>query len=285
MGKPFLQRLHAKGYADSWRNPLFSDPKVRERSLERLRYFLYSLLVIASGAACLSLLFWFGVQDKFAVTSVRVEGMRSISDKKLAQDVLRDLSECTAWFSPCLYAWNVPQEDVLKGLQHTYALEQITGTLQNQEFFIQVREAVTLIPLRIGSSVWFASQTGVLQMEATQEDIAAGILIPPDVYSEIDVSEAFNEAPGVGMQVLSPEVFESITAYKKAFTGQGIAIASFTLTKDAGKIIANTAQGFSIFFTPWEDASVQVRRLGDVLQEATPQSYVDIRFGERIYVK
>lgn len=285
MAKSFLQRLHAKEYGGSWKNPLFADPKVRERSSERLRYTLYSLLVGVSFFSCLSLLFWFGTQEKFAITNIRVEGMRSIPDKKLAGDVLATLFECKKLLAPCFYTWNLPHNDVLATLQSVYTLEQAGSTVQDNELLIQIREAVTLIPLRIDAAVWFASQAGVLQKEATSEEISAGILIPPEAYSEIDVSAAVDAVPAVHMEVLSPEVFANIALYRKIFTEQGIAIASFVLTEDAGKVIANTTQGFAVFFTPWENASVQVRRLTDVLQEVTPQSYVDIRFGERIYVK
>ena len=87
------------------------------------------------------------------------------------------------------------------------------------------------------------------------------------------------------MQVVDAEVFRSIAAYKKAFVAQGIPVTSFALTHDAGKVIAYTQGGFAVYFTPWEDADTQVRRLMNVLAQATPQSYADIRFGERIYVK
>ena len=285
MAKPFLQRLRAKEYAGSWKNPLFADPKVRERTSERLRYVLYTLLVLVSFAACVSLLFWFGVQDRFAISEVRASGMRSVSNQVLARDALYELTACRHLFAPCLYTWNVGKGGVVAVLSGAYTLEQIATSVEEHALVLQVREAVTLIPLRINSAVWFATQSGVLQMEATADDIAAGVLIPPEAYSEIDVSATVKEAPVVGMEVLSAERFAQIAAYRKEFTSHGIAITSFTVTEDAGKVIATTGQGFAVFFTPWEDAEVQVGRMSDVLKEATPQSYVDIRFGERIYVK
>lgn len=285
MGKPFLHRLHAKEYAGSWKNPFFADPQARERSRERLRYGLYTVLVGVSMSTCLSLLFWFGTQEKFAITRIRVEGMRSIPNEKIAQEALHLLADCEAWFSPCLYTWNSAQEETLSTLKNKYALEEAGGTVLEQELVIRVREAVVFIPLRIGPQLWFASQGGVLQKEATPEDIAAGILIPPEVYSEIDVSEAVHETPAPGLQVRTPEVFSDIAGYKEAFTEWGMVITSFQVTKDVGKVIAHTKQGFAVFFTPWEDARVQVKRLAEVLKETTPEHYADIRFQERIYIK
>lgn len=284
MGKPFLQRLHAKMYAASWKNPLFVDPKVKERSSERARYVAYSLLVIVSCIAFFSGLFWLGTQQRFVINDVQVEGMRSLPNKKIALHVLQTSLECEYLFAPCLYNWNISRADIPDVLYGVYSLEQVTVSTNEHLLLVQLREAVTVIPVRIGSQVWFATQSGVLQSPATADDITAGIVIPADAYTEIDVSAVVEEGT-MGMQILDAEVFRSIASYKKAFSAQGISITSFVLTDDAGKVIAYTQAGFAVYFTPWEDADTQVRRLTHVLAQATPQSYADIRFGERIYVK
>jgi hypothetical protein len=90
--KPFLQRLRAKEYAGSWKNPLFEDPKMRERSYERSRFVLYGLLTIASLSACTSLLFWLGTQERFALGDIRVEGMRSIQNTPCLPTIFCSLS-------------------------------------------------------------------------------------------------------------------------------------------------------------------------------------------------
>lgn len=284
MGKSFLQRLHAKVYAASWGNPLFADPKVKERSLTRTRYVAYSLLVLVSTITFFSALFWFGTQDRFALVEVRTEGMRSIPNETLSLRALHKARTCTHLFAPCLYRWNIGRAEIVEMLQSSYELEYVSLLAQDHLITLQLREAVTMIPLRIGSQVWFATQTGVLKTEATAEDIAAGIIIPADVYQEIDVSVVVEQG-SPEMQVLSAQMFQQILAYKRAFFERGIPIASFSLTDDAGKVMAHTQMGFAIFFTPWEDAERQIHRLTGVLSQATPQSYVDIRFGERIYVK
>lgn len=284
MGKPFLQRLHAKMYAASWKNPLFVDPKVKERSSERVRYVAYSLLVIVSCIAFFSGLFWLGTQQRFVIYDVQVDGMRSIPNKKIALHVLQTSLECEYLFAPCLYNWNIARADIPDMLHGVYSLEQVTVSTNEHLLIVQLREAVTMIPVRIGSQVWFATQLGVLQSLATADDIAAGIVIPADAYTEIDVSAVIEEGV-VGMQVIDAETFSFLAAYKKAFLAQGLPITSLVLTDDAGKVIAYTQTGFAVYFTPWEDADIQVRRLTNVLAQATPQSYIDIRFGERIYVK
>lgn len=284
MGKSFLQRLHAKVYAASWGNPLFADPKVKERSLERTRYVAYSLLVLISIITFFSALFWFGTQDRFALVEVHTEGMRSIPNEVLSLRALQKARTCTHLFAPCLYRWNVERAEIPHMLHSSYELEYVSLSVQEHLLTLQLRESVTMIPLRIGSQVWFATQTGVLKAEVTAEDISAGIIIPADVYQEIDVSAVIEEgSPDV--QVLSAQIFQQILVYKQAFVERGIPITSFSLTDDAGKVIAHTQMGFAIFFTPWEDAERQIHRLTGVLSQTTPQSYIDIRFGERIYVK
>ncbi len=284
MGKSFLQRLHAKMYAASWKNPLFADPKVKERSSERVRYVAYSLLVMISCIAFFSGLFWLGAQQRFVMNDVQVEGMRSLPNKKIALHVLQASLACEYLFAPCLYKWNISRADIPDVLYAAYSLEQVTVSTNEHLLLVQLREAVMMIPVRIGTQVWFATQSGVLQSPATADDIAAGIVIPADAYTEIDVSAVVQEGTA-GMQVVDAETFRSIAAYKKAFLAQGLSVTSFALTDDAGKMIAYTQAGFAVYFTPWEDADTQVRRLTNVLAQATPQSYADIRFGERIYIK
>jgi hypothetical protein len=284
MSKPFLHRLHAKVYAASWKNPLFVDPKVKERSSERLRYGIYSLLLIVSCITFFSGLFWFGTQPRFVINNVQVEGMRSIPNEKIALHVLQTALACEHFFVPCLYGWNISHANISDVLHGTYSLEQVTISTDEHLLLAQLHEAVTMIPVRIGTQVWFATHSGILQSPATADDIAAGIVIPADTYTEIDASAVVEEG-AVGMQIVSAEVFHAIAAYKKIFVTQGISLVSFELTNDAGKVIAYTKDGFAVYFTPWEDADVQIRRLISVLAQATPQSYVDIRFGKRIYVK
>lgn len=282
-GRSFLQRFHAKVYAGSWKNPLFADPKAKERSHERVKYVLYSLLMLTGVTACCSGLYWFATQEQFAITQVQGTGMRSMPNSVIVRDTYRALHNCTRFTIPCMYQWNVKKAD-LNALKRVYPLEHLSATLEGHIFHIAVQEAVTMIPLRIGQDIWFATPSGVLQKKASAEDIAAGIVIPPEAYSEIDVSVLVGEGRE-GLQVGKQELFENIAKYRKAFSTQELVIQTFTITADAGRVVAKTPQGFDIYFTPWKDAQQQVARLASVLAQATPQAYADIRFDERIYVK
>lgn len=287
MGKSFLQRLHAKEYAASWKNPLFSDPKVRDRAHERTRLVMYSALMGTALVACGALAFWFATQDRFFLNDIVVTGMRSVPNEKLALMAWHEVRQCTRFGAPCMFTWNESAADVAKQLSGAYTLEQIEVMPNEHALTITVKEAVTLIPVKIGNDIWFATQGGVLQTKATPEDIAAGILIPPDAYHEIDVTQALlkDQAIEAGAQILTPETFAAIATYQKTFAANGIAITSYACTSDAGKVIAHTSQGYLVYITPWQDAETQVRRMLEVLKEASPQAYIDIRFGERIYVK
>jgi hypothetical protein len=287
MGKSFLQRLHAKEYAASWKNPLFSDPKIKERSYERTGFALYSLLLIVTIFACISLVFWAATQDRFLITEITVEGMRSVPNEKIAQQTWITLRTCKKFGVPCLFFWNESPKKITATLQKTYALDQILVNRKEHVLSMSVTESVTLIPLKIKNDIWFATQDGMLQSLATQEEITKGVLIPPEAYSEINVTAALSLDTEIseGIQILTPELFSQIAQYRKAFVEKGMAITSFEVTTDPGKIIAHVQDSFTVYFTPWQDPETQVRRLHDVLKEATPQFYADIRFGERIYVK
>lgn len=284
MRQSFLQRLHARVYAGSWKNPLFADPKVKERALGRTHYFAYTALVIMSCIAACSGAFWFATQPRFALYEFRVEGMRTRPSGVLAQEAIVEALACRHFFVPCVYSWNIARAKIESDLMKEYPLEDVHITITDHLFLGVVREAVTVLPLRIGNDVWFASQTGILQSIASPEDIAAGIIIPPDAYVEIDASAVVKD-PQAGMQVLTPETFSEIAHYRTTLTDHALGVTSFVLTSDVGKIRARTQAGFEIFFTPWEDAQIQVGRLVHVLAEATPNEYADIRFGERIYIK
>ncbi len=284
MSKPFLHRLHARVYAASWKNPLFTDPQAKQRSSGRMRYLGYTLLVLLSCVTCCALLFWFGTQERFAITDVHVEGMRSVPQEKIAGEVLQALGACQRFFVPCLYTWNINEDDLTHLLTSSHHLDRVAFTFEEHVLKVDVVEAVTMIPVRIGSQVWFATQAGVLQSAATPEDIARGVLIPHEVYQEIDVSDLGVEGVA-GLQIADPHAFQVIESYKRAFNTSVIPITSFAITKDAGKMVAYTQAGYSIFFSPWEDANTQVARLAAVLAQTVPVSYADIRFGERVYVK
>lgn len=284
MSRQFLHRLHAKVYADSWKNPLFADPKVKERSSDRLQLSLYTLLTLASLGALCSLLFWFATQSRFAITTIEVSGMRSLPNEAVALSAWEASLSCRHLFVPCLYVWNSSHIPFFEMLSSKYPLQELQSTVQEQTRLFTVYEAVVMIPLRIHDQVWFATPQGVLQYEASQDDINAGVIIPADVYTEIDISALFDQGEA-GLHIADEDFFSSLMAYKKAFLAQGISISTLALTDDPGKVVAQTQDGFVIYFTPWEDASRQTERLVSVLAQQTPNEYADIRFGERIYIK
>ncbi len=283
-GPSFLQKIHAKMYAGSWKNPFFSDPKVKERAYERSRIAWYMALTGVSACALASLAFWYATQPRFAIHAINAEGMRSLPNAVLARTAYEEIKKCRAFGLPCWYTWNYEKAEIENQLKEKFPLEKSTLHIEGRNMFITVSESVTTIPLRIGSEVWFATQTGTLLKIATEEERNAGVLIPRDVYTEIDVTKAIDKGE-VGAQVASADVFNTLNAYKEVFKEKGIIIDHLVLTRDAGKIIAVTKEGYSIFFSPFEAPREQGERAAKVLAERTPGSYIDIRFGDRVFVK
>lgn len=284
MSRQFLHRLQARVYAGSWKNPLFADPKVKERSSNRLQFLLYALLTGASVSAICAVLFWFATQPRFSITTIEVVGMRSIPNTAVALSAWEATLACDYFFVPCFYSWNSAHASLEETLHLRYPISHLQASTADHILTLHVEEAVVMIPLRIEQQVWFATQQGVLQYEASEEDIHAGMIIPPEAYTEIDIS-ALVQSGDYGQQIADSELFISLANYKKELLAQGIPIVSFLLTNDPGKVIAQTQAGFAIYFTPWEDARKQAQRLASVLVQQVPNEYADIRFGERVYIK
>lgn len=86
--------------------------------------------------------------------------------------------------------------------------------------------------------------------------------------------------------LLSSDLISGVINFYTQISAQGIAQVKYlVLDNPMAGIIAKTNKRWDVYFEPTENISSQLKNLKIILKEANPSSYIDLRYGERVYWK
>ena len=266
-----------------WKNPFFKheDKKpqtVSGKYLVRAVAAMMGVVTLASGA------YFILTMPAFAFSKMYIEGQRTLSPQRVEIATWHHLAE-----QKSLYRWKLDAEALRAHLLSTLPLVSAQVATHDNEIRLVLEEQIQFIAVRHRDALWLMTKDGIASRQTTREEIHDTNLIPDDQYYEI-VLDAGADAPIAGSSILNSGYLSSLETYKTILNGLQIAhILGIQLTDDAGKVLLVTDLPYAIIFNPYKDAQTQINRMREVLRgatgEAAPTSYVDIRFGERVYVR
>jgi cell division septal protein FtsQ len=129
---------------------------------------------------------------------------------------------------------------------------------------------------------YYVDETGNV---STQVSISESTVSLPHVFNDS------NEAPQQGSQVLTPEKIQFITAMTLQLNQlTGVKILSYSMPHNLStQVNAKTEAGYVIYFDSSISLDTQMEKLRGVLdtkiKESKPKEYVDLRIGDRVYIK
>ena len=173
-------------------------------------------------------------------------------------------------------------------IEKQFALASISVGLQEGNLFITLEERTSNLFWKTQDRLYVVDLEGIIVREVQNDEDA--ILKQPNLKKLPIFIDKNNVAVDVGSFVLVPEEVENAFRFLDDLTASGIAYQYIELDRLAGKWVRLvTEQGYSILLDLTGDVEEQFKNLTIVLQEqvADPSTleYIDLRFGDKVYVK
>ena len=295
MGKSIFQKFQKKRYApDRYKNPYF-----RRKNKKNW----WPIIVIV---ACIVLLVAGGVYllraGRFNIKNVQVQGTETIDPSNIVSITNQHLSKSKWWFFSNENIILFSKESLRNELNGKYAFETLEIERRDTSLVIRVDEKTSELLWYTEDIPHLIDLQGNVIRRLTEQEI--GLLTPNreegrenepsnkakrlrslPVFKDIN-----NNSVDPGMSVLKQQEVENIFTFQKHLQAQNIGFREVQVDRLAGKWMSVlTDAGYRILFDPMGDMDQQAINLQTILRESVEQpqelKYIDLRFGDRVYVK
>jgi hypothetical protein len=296
MGKSIFQKFQKKRYApDRYKNPYF-------RRKDKKAWWPIILIV-----ACILLFVAGGVYllraDRFNIDAIQVQGTETIDPQNITSLTNEHLDKSKWWFFSSRNTILFSEKSLRDALNEKYAFEKLNIQREDRALSIQVEEKTSELLWYTENTPYLVDLEGNVIRRLTDAEI--GLLTPGD-SPDGEERESSNKAKRLrslpvfrdinnnfvdpGMSVLTREEVENIFTFQKHLNAQEIGFSEVQVDRLAGKWMSVvTDTGYRILFDPLGDIDQQAINLQTILRESVenPQElkYIDLRFGDHVYVK
>lgn len=277
-------------------NPLFPH---KEKPSRRL-WVLIALIVLATFLIAAGIAVVFG--PWLRIREVVVTGAVTLPVEDIRVPAEQILTGRRFLILPANHRWFVKKHDMGTRLQQTLPLKSASVTTQGSQLQIDVVEDVFLIAFQSGDVMWFLDRSGVVLREATPEEKAVllirlgeaeaspDIALPP-LNPVMPIIKDKSAAPRVaGDGVYTAEIITNLVVFDEGLRGLMVRPKLYE-TEDPEEpwFTVRSDKPFAILFDAAQPPRQQLAILKTVFDEyfATEQEvrYVDIRFGQRVYIR
>ena len=87
-------------------------------------------------------------------------------------------------------------------------------------------------------------------------------------------------------KILTPEYLQGIMDIFNGLEQGSIAkVSYFSISEPGAGVIVSSNKSWKLLFQPDKDIKAQINNLKVILQNSSPEEYIDLRYGERVYWK
>ncbi len=276
-------------------NPLF--PKKEKRSVPWFLIGIISAVTVFVIAGIVAIYGpWLRVQE------IVVEGVVTLPVADIEAPAQQVMAGRRFNFLPPDHRWFVKQQEIAQRLRDTLPLKSATVTTSGSQLRITVVEDVFLIAFRSGDTLWFLDRSGAVLREATPEEKAvvlirlgeaeasSSVALPP-LNPVMPIITDKGAAPrAVGDLIYDTEVITHVVAFDEGLRGL-LVTPKFYETENPEEpwFTVRSDKSYAILFDAAQDPKSQLSILKTVFDEyfaTQPEArYVDIRFGQRVYIR
>ncbi|MBI5621965.1 FtsQ-type POTRA domain-containing protein [Candidatus Falkowbacteria bacterium] len=285
-------------------NDLF---KRRQYFWQRRSFKIYVILAGVAALFIFYLLFWSGI---FKIEHVTVSGAENVNAAQIEQ-IARDqmtkrrfglFSQSNLWFFSSKIAVDAINQALV--LDRVKVKKRPLKTLK-----IELQEKSSQITLVSGNHYYYLDPNGL----AIQEILVANVQLiegaaPDEAGNEVSgesgqdlidlgalnaslplVYDLSNTPVTVGQKILEPERIVFINQLQTRLPAMELPIKQFSLPEQEGtEVRVLTQRGFEVYFNSADDLNRQLANLNLIVKEKLQNKnihYIDLRFGEKVYIK
>jgi|GEM_PF-2882582 hypothetical protein len=295
MKRDFFRSFLAKDRREQGRtNPLF--PVAKKSWIKRaLPPLVISVVIIIAFYGA----YRFIVNKQFYIEQTKIEGIYSLSQDSVNGEINSHLDSRAGLFFSHRHSWFIDKARLKSQLENAFPLEVQSMDIVNQTLTVTVAEDIVMVALHTGEKWYLVSLDGTIVREITPEEIP--LLTAPK--EEIQApSIPFNRLPKVelgvtssslenGAPVFQKELLAGLITLNTKLSAGGLTPKVFTFksTEDSWVSVATDEKKYAIYMDllkPLEDQVFMLRTVMDKYAEKEDSiSYIDVRFGNHVYVK
>lgn len=287
----FLRAWHAKQYDGRPRkNPLFPD----RESLPRMKVAIF---VVASCVCVIGGFIGLIFAPFLTIQTIEIRGLTTLPAPEIETIINVQRGERRWLFAPQNNVFIFDQKDLVQHLMSVYQFEELSVEREGRVLVIHAKERILEIALKSGAKTYFLGVDGALIRETSLEeykalDVRLGLTTPTEgevllqlqPTMPIIIDQSAQEPPAV-----SQDRIEALLALNERLLQQNITPVTYTFTNmNEHWTRVQTAQGYAILIDVTAKIASQLATLDVILNEAgspVPYEYVDVRFGDHVYVK
>jgi len=289
----FLKSHHVRRYrVDRYKNPLFSGSKKSSISKYLFRAAITAAVLVGVP--------WFLIAAPwFYVKDVNVEGSITLYPDQIERFAWDELHKKRWDVIPLNHIWLLNTSKLQQELTDSFSLQQAAVERDGRTVNITIKERITSLIWAQGERLLFVDQEGKVVRDLTQDetnDVRALIYGEGErnyVIQDEQIFLIFNEGGGDVSQndeLLTSGAIEVLSTMYANIEHYFIKMDSMSIEAPLSSwATIQIREGFKIYVDLTGDGKEQLSNLEVILQEYQGRlgelEYIDLRFGNRVYVK
>lgn len=288
--RDFLKKRQHRQWQDGvYQNPYFSKPKYDWKKLSKgIGISVFALLLIII----------FLYLPALRIDSYIVEGTEFINPDEIKKEAESYFSGKKFMIVPKNHVLFISEEKATHHLFDAFQLDRLQITKEGRAIKISVSEKICRVIWETNNERFLIDETGTVLSRVIEEvteaeeltEIPEELLIETPTQPTLTTIRSIRQEPvSVGQYVLEPEIITNILDLLLELREGPLSIASLEIdSEEANFLQVNMEDGYSVFFDPTINMSPQLESLITVLKgesaDTSTYNYIDVRFGERVYI-
>ncbi|MEK7665557.1 MAG: hypothetical protein AAB337_01610 [Patescibacteria group bacterium] len=290
----YFRRSQFRRYqARRFHNPFF------QRPVNKASWHL-RLLLIGGFLFFFGLVYLFAFAPFWMVNTIEVDGLQYMSSTPIKELAQKQLDSSRLLIFVQQHPWFFDHDEFKKTLNSQYSFESLETTIEKRALKINVIERVSQVIWFSNEQTLFVDLTGTAIRELTDEESIALSVSGPIVEGPFPLEDRLRGLPRIvdqeneplspGQQVLVSGGVEKVLEMNQILIANNLTPDHFAVERPtAAWARAELREGFAVLFDLTSSIPDQMTNLQAVLAQEVKNratlEYVDIRFGNHVYVQ